>query len=68
MRKAYDEGNIGGVSGVFVDLQKAFDTVDNQTLLANLDHHGICGVSNECVKSYLSNCNQYVSIMGMTIP
>ena len=62
IRKALDDGNIG--CGVFVDLQKAFDTVDHQILLAKLNHYGIHGVSNDWFKSYLSNCNQYVSING----
>ena len=59
IRMALDEGNIG--CGVF-DLQKAFDTVVHQILLAKLDHYGLRGVSNDWFKSYLSNCNQYVSI------
>ena len=58
--KALDDGNIG--CGVFVDLQKAFDTVDHQILLAKLYHYGIRGVSNDWFKSYLSNRHQYVSI------
>ena len=58
VRKALDDGDIG--SGVFVDLQKAFDTVDHQILLTKLNHYGICGVSNDWFKSYLSNHNQYV--------
>ena len=62
IRKAFDNGNIG--CGVFVDLEKAFDTVDHQILLAKLNHYGIRGVSNDWFKSYLSNCNQYVSING----
>ena len=62
IRKALDDGNID--CGVFVDLQKAFDTVDHQILLAKLNHHGIHGVSNDWFKSYLSNRNQYVSING----
>ena len=62
IRKALDDGNIG--CGVFVDLQKAFDTADHQILLAKLNHYGICGVSNDWFKSYLSNRSQYVSING----
>ena len=60
--EALDDGNIG--CGVFVDLQKAFDNVDHQILLAKLSHYGICGVSNDWFKSYLSNRSQYVSING----
>ena len=62
IRKALDGGNIG--CGIFVDLQKAFDTVDHQILLTKLNHYGIRGVSNDWCKSYLSNRNQYVSING----
>ena len=62
IRKALDNENIG--CGVFADLQKAFDTIDHQILLAKLSHCGICGFSNNWLKSYLSNCNQYVSING----
>ena len=29
-----------------------------------MNHYGIHGVSNDWFKSYLSNCNQYVSING----
>ena len=47
-----------------VDLQKAFNTVDHQILLAKLNHYGIRGVLNDWFKSYLSSCNQYVSING----
>ena len=62
IRKALDDGNIG--CGVFVDLQKAFDTVDYQIMLAKLNHYGIRGVSNDWFKSYLSDRHQCVSING----
>ena len=45
IRKALDGGNIGCV--VFVDLQKAFGTVDHQIPLVKLNHYWICGVSND---------------------
>ena len=47
-----------------MDLQKAFDTVDHQIVLAKLNHYGIRGVTNDWFKSYLSNPSQYVSING----
>ena len=59
-RRNLDEGNIG--CGIFIDLQKAFDTVEHDILLANLEHHGICGLANEWFRSYLSKRKQYVSI------
>ena len=61
-RKALGDENIG--CGIFADLQKAFDTVDHQILLAKLNHYGIRGVSHDWSKSYLSNHNQCVSING----
>ena len=45
-------------------LQKAFDSVDHQILLAKLNHYWICGISNDWFKFYLSNCSQYLSING----
>ena len=60
IRKALDEGNIG--CRIFVYLQNAFDTVDYQILLAKWNHYGICRVSIDRFKSYLSNCNQYVCL------
>ena len=60
--KNLDERNIG--CGIFVDLQKAFDTVEHDILLSKLEHYGVCGLANEWFKSYLSKRKQYVSING----
>ena len=57
-----EEGNIA--CGIFVELQKAFDTVEYDILLAKLEHCGIRGLANEGFRSYLSNRKQYVSING----
>ena len=62
IRRSLDDENIG--CGAFVDLQKAFDTVDDKIMLAKLSHYKVRGVSNDWFKSYLSNCNPYISING----
>ena len=45
IRKNLDEGNIG--CGIFVDLQKAFDTVEHDILLSKLEHYDIHGLAND---------------------
>ena len=60
--KNLDKKNIG--FGIFVDVQKAFDTVERDVLLSKLEHYGIHGLANEWFKYYLSNRKQYVSING----
>lgn len=60
IRQSLDEGNFA--CGVFVDLQKAFDTVDHSILISKLNHYGIRGIANDWFKSYLLNRSQFVSI------
>ena len=49
---------------IFIDLQKAFDTVDHTILLKKLAHYGIRGLANDWFKAYLNNRYQFVSING----
>ena len=60
IRKALDEDKFA--CGVFIDLQKAFGTVDRDILLLKLSHYGIRGASYQWFKSYLTGRQQYTAI------
>ena len=62
IRKYLDQGKFA--SGIFADLQKAFDTVEHDILLTKLEHYGVRGLRNDWFKSYLSDRNKFVSING----
>ena len=47
--------------GVFIDLSKAFDTVDHNILLKKLSLYGVRNNNLKWFKSYLSNRKQFIS-------
>ena len=55
-----DRGLLSGV--LFLDLKKAFDTVDHHILLSKLELYGIKGTSLKWFESYLSGRNQICSV------
>ena len=56
--KSLDNGDI--VIGVFIDLKKAFDTVNHKILVRKLYYYGIRGNALKWPESYLTNGSQYV--------
>ena len=53
-----DKGNTP--FNIFLDLSKAFDTLDHEIMLYKLKYYGVRGPSLKLLKSYLSDRKQYV--------
>ena len=51
--------------GVFLDFQKAFETVNHQILTGKLNHYGVRGLSLDWFTSYLTNRQKNASIKGI---
>ena len=62
--KDIDEKNIS--LAIFMDLSKAFDTLDHSILIKKLAHYGVKGSALEWFTSYLTGRSQYVEIDGVS--
>ena len=49
---------------IYIDLSKAFDSLNHSILLNKLSHYGISDCSNELLCSYLSDRSQFVDYNG----
>ena len=52
------------IAGLYIDLSKAFDTVDHAKLLYKMEHYGVRGLPLTWFKSYLTNRQQYTWVNG----
>ena len=62
IKESIDNGKYG--CGVFIDLKKAFDTVNHKILLTKLEHYGIRGPILKWFESYLTDRKQSVFYKG----
>ncbi len=64
IKDSIDNGKYG--CGIFIDLKKAFDTVNHSILLTKLEHYGIRGNILKWFQSYLTDRKQYVYYNGIS--
>ena len=63
IKESIDSGKFG--CGIFIDLKKAFDTVNHEILLSKLEHYGIRGPILNWFRSYLTDRKQFVFCNGV---
>ena len=63
--KALNQKPSGKTLTIFIDLKKAFDTVDHEILLKKMNIYGVRDSENLWYKNYLSDREQFVSINGI---
>ena len=51
-------------TNIYIDLSKAFDTLDHSILLSKLKYYGVTGCSYDLLSSYLTDRSQYVEFSG----
>ena len=62
IKESIDNGKYG--CGIYIDLRKAFDTVNHNILIKKLEHYGVRGILLEWFKSYLNERKQFVFMNG----
>ena len=64
IKTSIDSGKFG--CGIFIDLRKAFATLNHDILLTKLEHYGIRDSMLKWFQSYLSGGKQFVSFNGVS--